>query len=428
MKAELIAIGNEVTSGDIADTNSAWLARKLREVGVEVDRIGVVGDRLELIQEVLREASSRAPVVIATGGLGPTFDDLTRKAAAAFAGVELERNRDAVRHLESWFRNRGRPMPRENLCQAEIPSGAEMLGNTRGTAPGFSIQVKGSGSEGGSHLFFLPGVPQEMRAMYRDEVLPRLRQIFPDGSFLRHFKIHLFGIWESEANQRLRQEFTPGEMGHLGIRASGGIITVKAYLDDPSGSGSSPLPARLQALFRDVAIGEGEETLESALIQACNARGATLSVAESCTGGLIASRITSIPGASSAFSQGWVVYSDAAKVNLLGVPRELLRTHGAVSEPVARALAVGALERSGSDVAVSVTGIAGPSGGTSDKPVGLVWFGAAVRKEGSARNILSFSRRIKGSRSRVQLFSANTALDLARRALVSPHPESLFRT
>ncbi len=435
MKAELLAIGNEVTSGQISDTNSAWLASQLREAGIRVERIVVVGDRLEAIVNALYEASSRAPLVIVTGGLGPTFDDLTRRAAAQFAGVKLVRNQAAVSHLEAWFKNRERPMPKENLCQADLPAGAEMLENTQGTAPGFALSTQGASHRGTSpegispqksslsaKLFFLPGVPQEMQAMYRNAVFPLLQRVLPGGPPRTPFKIHLFGIWESEANRRLEGEFTAAEKRHLGIRASGGTISITVY-GDPDLDGeevsraTAHFPDRLRALFLDVAFGEGDTTLASSLVEAFRARGATVAVAESCTGGLIASKITSIAGASRVFHRGWVVYSNAAKMALLGVPSDLLKSMGAVSEPVARALAEGALQRGGSDVAVSVTGIAGPEGGTPEKPVGLVWFGAARRAGSMEMETATFCRRFNGPRSRIQLFSANTALDLARKTL-----------
>ncbi len=425
MRAEILAIGDEITSGQIADTNSAWLAAELRESGIGVSRIAAVGDRVEEIAAALREAAAReAPLLVATGGLGPTFDDLTRDAAAAFAGVGLTREGAAVAHLEKWFSHRGRPMPPENLRQADLPEGSEMLPNPLGTAPGFALGTRGeAGPEGPLH-FFLPGVPHEMEAMFRDQVMPRVRARFPLSVSLAPFKIHLYGLWESEADRRLREGFTPEEMRHLGIRVSGGAITVAVY-GDPAlearavARATEGFPGRLRALFADVSFGEGPATLAGALVEALRSARATVSVAESCTGGLLASLITSVPGASEVFHRGWIVYSNDAKVDLLGVPREAIEARGAVSEPVARALAEGALERARSDVAVSVTGIAGPSGGTPEKPVGLVWFAAALRSPEGPRTA-SFFRKFNGPRSRVRLLAAHTALDLARRTVPRP--------
>ena len=425
MRAELLAIGDEITSGQIADTNSAWLAAELRESGIGISRISAVGDRVEEIAAVLREAAGRkAPLLVATGGLGPTFDDLTRDAAAAFAGVGLAREPAALAHLEKWFAHRSRPMPPENLRQADLPEGSEMLVNPLGTAPGFALGTRGGAPAAGPLLFFLPGVPHEMETMFREQVMPRIRDRFPAASTLAPFKIHLFGLWESEADRRLRGEFTAPEMRHLGIRVAGGAITVAVYGDPDLDAGQvaravAGFPERLRALFPDVAFGEGSIGLAGALVEALRSKGGTIAAAESCTGGLVASLITAVPGASEVFERSWVVYSDEAKVDLLGVAPETIREWGAVSEPVARALAGGALERSRGDVAVAVTGIAGPTGGTPEKPVGLVWF-AAARKTPSGPRIASFFRKFNGARTRVQLLSAYTALDLARRTFLSP--------
>jgi nicotinamide-nucleotide amidase len=431
---QFLAIGDEILSGQIADTNSAWLARRLREIGIRCGRIEAVGDRVPAILGALKEACVRFPLVIATGGLGPTFDDLTRDAVAALAGVGLERRPEAVRHLEEWFRGRGRAMPASNLRQADLPAGSEMLENRQGTAPGFAIRI-GSDGPRPADLFFLPGVPDEMEAMYEGAVLPRLLRLGHASADAAPFKIHLFGIWESEADRRLREAFSAAEMAHLGIRASGGVLTVAVYGDpalepDPSSpmkgeerypvrASTADFPDRLRTIFRDVVFGEGDEDLPGALVKSFRSRGATIAVAESCTGGLVANLIASVPGASAVLDRGWVVYSNEAKAELLGVPPALIEAQGAVSEPVARALAAGAIERSRADISLSVTGIAGPTGGTPEKPVGLVWFATGRRTKGGIETA-AHSRHFKGPRQRVQRFAAVTAIDLARRALMVP--------
>jgi nicotinamide-nucleotide amidase len=295
-----------------------------------------------------------------------------------------------------------------------------MLPNAEGTAPGFALQVSRDART--VILFFLPGVPHEMESMFTAEVLPRLRRRFPGLAPRAPFKIHLFGLWESEADRRLQEAFRPGELAHLGIRVSAGTITVAVYgapgLDRSQAAAAvEGFPERLREAFRDVAFGEGEATLASALVEALRARRATVALAESCTGGLIASRLTQVSGASEVFHRSWVTYADAAKVELLGVSPATLEAHGAVSGPTVREMALGALERGRSDVTVAVTGVAGPAGGTPEKPVGLVWFGAARRGPGGAPEAVVLSRTFKPPRSRIQDLSAATALDLARRYL-----------
>lgn len=377
MDAILISVGNELTLGQTVDTNNAWLSLRLAEVGVRVLMHVTVADEMAPLERAIRRGCESADVVILTGGLGPTADDLTRHALASVTGSNLELSEHFLSQIREFFARRGHAMPPANAVQAMFPAGSDPIENTCGTAPGIRVRY------GRAIIFALPGVPHEMRVMYDRDVLPWLLPRTGGGVILAR-TIQTFGAGESDVGERLRDLMERSRNPTVGTTACQGVIGVRIHAQASNrieaeallGQTAAEIKSRLGLLV----YGEDEDTLWSVVVQNLISRGQTLSTAESCTGGLIAKRITDVPGSSACFLEGVITYSNAAKTRLLGVPPDLIATHGAVSAPVARAMAVNARERSGSDFSLSVTGIAGPSGGTPEKPVGLVFIGLASDK------------------------------------------------
>lgn len=407
--AVLLSQGDEVVTGQTVDTNAAWLAERLVDLGLDVRRHVTVGDRLEDLVAALTELSGSADVVIGTGGLGPTMDDLTALACAQAFGRPLELDVEALAFLEALFARWGRPMAESNRKQALLPHGSTRLDNHRGTAPGFAL------THGSAWLAFLPGVPHEMKAMFDGLVVPHLTQAF---SLLpgRLVTLRTTGVGESVLQDRI------GAFDHdgvtIGTRAMIGECMVKLRF------AASVPDATVRALTQDVADRIGSPVyaidgldapggpLPAVVGRALAARGATIAVAESCTGGQLSALFTSVPGASGWFMDGVVTYDNTAKTRRLGVPPALLAAHGAVSEPVARAMAEGVRATAGTTYGLGVTGIAGPDGGTSDKPVGTVHVALAT-PHGTQHHLL----RLSGDRARIQTYAAHGALDLLRRHL-----------
>lgn len=377
MKAEIIAVGTELLLGEITDTNATYISEQLAGVGVDLHYRHTVGDNLERLCGVLRTAMSRADVVVLCGGLGPTEDDLTREALSEVTGRPLRRDAAAVAHLKRFFAERGRTPTDANFKQCEVPEGGLLLENTCGTAPGVFIE------HGGIMLFAVPGPPPEMREMMQREVLPRLRpRVAAEGGGLLHTRVlRLCDIGESDVATLLQDIIHSQTDPTIALYASPGEVKVRLATKDADEQAArrrlEVLEASLRERLGEHVYGVDDETMEVALGTLLRARGATLAVAESCTGGLIAGRITDVPGASDYFLAGLVTYSNDAKVRLLGVPQEIIMRHGAVSEQCARAMAEGARHVTGADLALATTGIAGPGGGTPDKPVGLVYIACA---------------------------------------------------
>jgi nicotinamide-nucleotide amidase len=417
MLAEILATGEEIRTGALVDTNSAHIARALEAAGVEVVRLGAVGDDLPRLKAVLVEIGARAEAAVVTGGLGPTVDDLSAQAAAEAAGLDLVQDPAALAAIEEFYRRRNRSLNPSVRKQALLPRGAEMLANPVGTAPGFSLQI------GGCRFFFLPGVPSEMKRMLAEQVLPGIERM--RGPVREHRPVRTFscfGLTESLTGERVEglEGRFPGVK--LGLRAKFPEVQVKLYTSDASEAAAL---ARLDAasdwvrgrlgdrLFSET--GAAMEAVVGALLQA---RKATLAVAESCTGGLLASRLTDVPGSSDYFRMAVVAYANEAKLNLLGVRPETLARRGAVHEETAREMAAGARRLAGSDYALSTSGIAGPGGGTPEKPVGTVCIGLAA-PEGlfAYRFLFTYGRRGMNK----QVF-AMQALELLRRELLKlPH-------
>lgn len=418
MRIEILTIGNELLNGDLADTNTQRLARLLRDLGLPIKRAQTVPDGLEVIAHALREVADRADVVLVSGGLGPTEDDLTLEAAALAAGVPLVTHAPTVTRLQERFAARGLPMTPNNLRQAQVPLGAEVFDNPVGTAPHVELDVVSA--RGRSRLFFFPGVPSELQRMADDYLRPWLVSHAPVRIY-RSAIFKTFGRTESQVATFLDALPRDPRM-HVAYRAHFPEIQVSLHIEEPDEVAAATLLAASSAHVRQ-ALGpiiyseQPGDSLAAVVVRELTRRGETLALAESCTGGLVARLVTDIAGASAAFVEGFVTYANTAKNARLGVPEALLATHGAVSEPVVRAMAEGARAASGATWAVAITGIAGPGGGTPDKPVGTLHL--AVAGPGGTTHT---QRRFPFDRERIRVVSAYSALDLLRRRLFSVDP------
>lgn len=407
-RVELLTIGNELLLGETVDSNAAWLGRRLAGAGVRVARRATVGDGADDIRDAMSEALDRTGVLLCTGGLGPTRDDVTKGVAAAILGRRLLLDEGLLRSLEERFAAMGRPMARSNRSQAEVPEGARVLPNERGTAPGLVLE-----RQDGALLVLLPGVPAEMRALFDGQLLPLLEERWPERDRpIRHHTIRTTGLPESELADRLEpvlEHLTPVEVAFLpsavgvDLRLTSWGVLPGSRLDITFAEAEQRVR---QAVGRYV-YGVGDADLTDAVAESMRRRALRLVVAESCTGGLIAKRLTERAGASDYFLGGVVAYDNRIKESALDVPHETLERHGAVSEAVALAMAHGARRRLGADAAVAVTGVAGPGGGTEDKPVGTVWIAVAYGERGRARRL-----RLPGDRGEVRDRSAQAALAL----------------
>ena len=418
MKLEVVTIGTELLLGLTADTNAAELGRALAAAGAEVVRHVSVPDRPDAIRAAVAEALDRTGFVIATGGLGPTRDDMTKREVAALFGKPLQLDADVLRSLEARFRRLGRPMPAVNRTQAEVPVGATVLPNPRGTAPGLWIEA------GGRVAVLLPGVPSEMRGLLVEEVLPRIverqNQHEPgSGRVVLSRTVRTTGVPESALAERvgpIEEEIAPLTLAYLPSPHGVDLrVTAWALPVDEAERRLAAVAERLRERAGDHWYGDDATDLAALVLAALRARHARLAAAESCTGGLVAGRLTAVPGASDVFVGGVVAYDDRVKIDLLGVPHVLIEGRGAVSEEVVRAMAEGAQRRFGVEAALAVTGIAGPSGGTPEKPVGTVWLAARL---GEATRALK--RVFPGDRGEIRARSAQAALDLLRRMLAEP--------
>jgi nicotinamide-nucleotide amidase len=410
VKVEVVTIGTELLLGQIIDTNAAELGRGLAAAGVEVVRHTSVADRPETIRAAVAEALERTGFVITTGGLGPTRDDMTKREVAALFGKALKMDAGVLRSLEERFRRFGRPMPAVNRTQAEVPEGATVLPNPRGTASGLWVE-----DARGRVVVMLPGVPSEMRGLLAEEVLPRLAAR-TSGVVVRSRTVRTTGIAESALAERvgtIEEAIAPLTLAYL-PSIDGVDLRVTAWgLREAE---AERLLTTTTALLRDRAgehcYGEDRTDLAAAVLEQLRRRRARLAVAESCTGGLLGGRITAVPGASDVFVGGIIAYDDEVKTSALNVSGDLIRTHGAVSEAVVLAMAQGAQQRFAAEAALAVTGIAGPTGGTPEKPVGTVW--VAARHGAEAR---ALKRVFPGDRNEIRARSAQAALDLLRRLL-----------
>ena len=385
MKAEIIAIGSELISGQSLDTNSQWISQKLEALGIPVRFHTVLGDDLAENVAAFHVAVGRARLVVASGGLGPTQDDLTREAMAKTADVALVEDAASLQAIEALFARRNRQMPERNRVQALLPVGAEALPNPIGTAPGVWMVV------GETIVACLPGVPHEMKRMFDEQVVPRLRAQGLVTHVTVQRKINLFGKGESEIESEALDLTARGRKPEVGITAHEATIsfrvTASGATEAEAAQTIEPTLATIRQRFDHLILGEGTDDLPEAVSAQLARTNSTLALAESCTGGLVARMITTVPGISSHFLGGVVSYANEAKVELLGVNSRLIEQHGAVSPEVAAAMATGIRDRLAATIGLSITGIAGPSGGTPEKPVGLVYLGLATEKGVQTRKI-----------------------------------------
>jgi len=403
--AEIIAIGSELLTPQRLDTNSLYLTDQLNALGVEVVRKTVVGDERERLVDTILGAVARSQIVVLTGGLGPTEDDLTRDAVANALGRTLEFSQPICDQIEERFRRFGRKMVEINRRQAYLISGAEALHNDRGTAPGQWIDHDGVA------LMLLPGPPNELKAMFERECLPRLEKVLP-AQAIRTRQLRCVGIPESDLDQLISPVYKQYPSLATTILAVSGEIHVHLRARSARAEEAEAVVEeafqKIDALLGDRVYSRNGDSLEKVIGDLLRARHATLSVAESVTGGLLGGRISAVPSASDYYVGGFLTYTNEMKTRLLGVPQEMLAEHTAVSEPVAKAMAEGAKARSGSSYALSVTGYAGPDGAN----VGLVFVGLASPDGCEARRV-----QLPGDRERIRTFSTNTALDVLRRKL-----------
>jgi nicotinamide-nucleotide amidase len=407
MKSEIISIGSEITSGQNLDTNSQWLSRRLAEIGVPVGWHTTVADDLDANIEAFRIAAGRAGLVLITGGLGPTQDDLTREALARAAGVELAFHQELYDQIEGMFRSRNRTMPERNRVQAMIPAGADALPNECGTAPGVWMRL------GAVCIGAMPGVPTEMHVMYEKQVRPRLLEMGMGGGVLVQRKINAFGAGESAVEEKLLDLTRRGHVPEVGITVSDATISLRVLARASSLAEAQaqidPVERTIRERLGDWVFGVEDEELQDVVARLLEQKRQTVATAESITVGLVAHRLGQVPGISRFLRGGIVAYTNDVKRTLLGVPGEMLERHGAVSAEVAQAMAVGCRERLGSDVAVSTTGIAGPAGDDRGNPPGLVFVGVA-----SAQGVAVQQFSWGGTRTEVQSRTAKLALNRLR--------------
>lgn len=408
MTAAILSIGTELTRGELINTNAAWLGEELTKLGFDVTEHATVDDDLDRIVTTIRRFSAQHRIVIATGGLGPTSDDLTTEAAAKAGDVGLRRDQNVVGDIREKFKAFGRVMPESNAKQGDFPEGAEILSNAVGTAPGFAISL------GDARFFFVPGVPREMKHIFFDSIL---RDIAPLAD-PRSYQVHLrtFGMTESGVAEVLAGLEQEHEGLTLGYRAHFPEIEVKVHvraesLGDAERRADS-IAQQVRLLLGDAVFGGRGDSFPEVVGKALRDHQKTLAVAESCTGGRVGEMLTRVPGASDYLLLDAVVYANSAKSAVLGVSDDVLRAHGAVSAETAAEMAEGALRVVGSDIAVSITGVAGPGGGSEDKPVGTIWFGLAQK----GKPTITKHRKLPWGRDRVQILASYVALDLVRRA------------
>jgi nicotinamide-nucleotide amidase len=411
MKCEILSIGTELTTGQSLDTNSQWLSQRLGEIGIIVGWHTTVSDELEDNVAAFRLAAGRAGLVLSTGGLGPTLDDLTREALAAAAGVELVLHEESLEHIRQLFALRQRPMPERNRVQALLPAGAEPLPNPHGTAPGIWMRL------GNSLVVAMPGVPSEMQAMFEAQVKPRLLRLGLARGVLVQHKINCFGAGESAIEEKLAGLTQRGRTPEVGITVSDATISLRIFAHAANRAEAeaqiAPIERTIRQRLGHLVYGTGDEELHDVVVRLLIERKLTVATAESLTAGLVCHRLGRVPGASATLLGGIVAYDNRIKTELLGVPEQTLKEHGAVSAQVAEAMAAGCRNLFHADLAVSTTGIAGPTGATATKPVGLVYVGLAWQG-GVTSQVTNWS----GTRHEIQSRSAKQALDLLRRHLL----------
>jgi len=419
VNAEIIAIGSELLTPFRQDTNSLYLTRRLNELGVEVIWKSVVGDNRAHLTEAVRLALGRAEIVITMGGLGPTEDDLTRECVAEALGLELKCDHDIVTGLYAWFASRRIKMPDNNKRQAEVIAGAEVLKNEKGTAPGqyWHGRLRTSENQGAERfVILLPGPPFELEAMYEATVHPRLQTVVPE-EFIATRELKIAMVGESAADTRAATIYKKHKNVQTTILAGAGEVQfhlkARAASMEEAQELVEALADKLESEFEEEIFSSGGEKLEQIVGYYLQMRGASLAVAESCTGGLLSQRLTSVSGSSRYFLGGAIVYSNDLKTQMADVPPLMIAEHGAVSKQVAAAMAEGIRKRCKATLGVGITGVAGPTGGSEEKPVGLVYIALA---DGKKTEVME--KKFPGDRDRIRLFASQQALDMIRRKLI----------
>jgi competence/damage-inducible protein CinA-like protein len=409
MDAEIIAVGSELLTPFHQDTNSLFITDKLNSLGIEVRFKTIVGDDASRLDSLFRQALNRSQLIVLTGGLGPTEDDINRAVVAEVLGRPLRENAEVRKRLVERFARASRPMPENNLRQALVPEGADLIENRNGTAPGLWME------QDGMIVVLLPGPPRELAAMFEAEVMPRLARL-STGRRIRTRIYVVSGLPESEVDQRIAPIYKMYDNPQTTILAAPGGIEIHLRAGAPTDEEADALLAELgdkiEGPLGDHVISSKGETIEQVVGMYLVLKQKTLAAAESCTGGLLSERLTRVPGSSNFFLGGAVCYSNELKTKLAGVPEALLEEHGAVSKSVAQALAEGIRRRTGASIGVGITGIAGPSGGTPEKPVGMVLIGLSDEQSTQVREF-----RFPGNRERVRWLASQAALEIVRRRL-----------
>ena len=410
MTVELISVGTEILLGNIVNTNAAWLSEQCARLGLSCYYQSVVGDNAVRLKEQIQQALNRSDIVILTGGLGPTTDDLTKETAAQLMGKGLVMDMHSLERVEAYFKARRIEMTENNKKQALCPEGAMVLDNDNGTAPGLILE------ENGKRMILLPGPPNELHPLFEQQVKPYLQKLSPEIFYSRTVK--LCGIGESKAAAMIQDMIDAQTNPTIAPYAKTGEVelrlTAKAENTEKAEAMLMPLEKAVRDALGDAVYAEGEDgNLQKTVVSMLLSRGLTLATAESCTGGLIAKKITEVAGASACFQTGFVTYANETKEKLLGVSHDMLKEYGAVSEQTALAMSLGARKRSGSDIGVGVTGIAGPGGGTEEKPVGLVYISISAKDFHQSYRLL-----LTGGRDMVRERAAMHVLDMVRRYLL----------
>lgn len=421
-RVAILSTGDEITTGKVVDTNANYIADKFVEAGMEVATVITVGDVAERIVWAWRQAMEQADVIVSTGGIGPTADDLTTELVARVAGLELTFSEEVAENIRRLFASFNRVMPENNLKQAQFPAGAVIVPNHLGTAPGYRLDLETP--HGKKHLIVLPGVPREMKPMMEDTVLPWVREMRGGGDLFLTRTFQTFGISESGLDEIIAGTIDEDE-GRLAFRANFPQISMRVTVRGRPGEAEQRLEGlseRIRAKIGAYVYGEGDVTMEEVVGRLLTDSGKTLGVAEACSGGLVGHRLTNVPGSSGYFRGSVVAYSDVAKAQLLGVEPQTLERHGAVSEAVVGEMASGVRERLASDIGIAMTGIAGPDGATEDKPVGTACLALA-----NDAGVVSRRYKLWGNRDWIKTLISQLALDWVRRAVLGlPINEASF--
>jgi len=412
MTAEILAVGTELLLGDTLNSNAQYLSKELAGLGVSVYHHSVVGDNPERLEKAFADAFSRADMVITSGGLGPTQDDLTKEIGAKYFGKKLVMDEDALKTLESFFTRTGRVMTENNRKQAMMPEGATLIPNNNGTAPGCMINDEASGKT----LIMLPGPPRELNPMFEEHVVPFIRER-TDGMYVSRV-LRLCGVGESTAEDMIKDiienQTNPTIAPYAKLNELTFRITASAKTEKDAHELMEPIVSELYKRFGDNIYGEGNHlSLAEVVIKRLVEKNMTIAVAESCTGGMLAAALVDIAGSSEALLEGFVTYSNEAKVKRLGVSQDTLDNHGAVSAECASEMALGVARESGADVGIAITGIAGPGGATKDKPVGLVYIAICIDGKVDVKEF-----KYTGNRQRIRGRAVMASLDMIRRALI----------